>query len=437
MRRIIDALSVLNYKLLLAIFFTMLLPTIYQTVRIHFLGDMPTDWGVNIASQLSWVNLVYEIIQEAIILPLFFILGKSIKNKDEIENKIKSGLLVTGIIYSIFSVIVFIFANQFVRLMAQNIELISTTATYIRLESIAIIFSALSRFLMLTFITLKKDKCMYIILLLQMTLSILFDILLISNLPISLGIGVNGIAISNLVVGAINLTVGIILLQKASIHIFSSKKMSFKWTKEWFQVGKFSGLESFVRNFVFMIMIIRMVNVISEQAVYWIANNFIWNWLLLPVLALSDLIKKDIGEDKENIKNNTMGYLILSVVFIICWIAGIPLWKLFLYYVMNVSEYETVYYIVYIQTIFYIVFIVNNVFDSTFYGIGRTDYMLIQSLVVNIFYYGGAFILYINGIFIPSLLSISLLFGIGMLIDFIPTIILYIFTLKKFKYKII
>jgi Na+-driven multidrug efflux pump len=98
---------------------------------------------------------------------------------------------------------------------------------------------------------------------------------------------------------------------------------------------------------------------------------------------------------------------------------------------MNVLEYETVYYIVLIQTVFYIIFIFNNICDSAFYGLGRTDYMLIQSLIVNIFYYGCAFILYANDIFIPSLLSISLLFGIGMAVDFIPTVILYGIMLKK------
>lgn len=437
MKRIAKALSVLNLRLLIAIFLTILLPAIYQTVRINFLGEMPSDWGVNIASQLSWVNLLYEIIQEALILPLFYIFGKSLNNNAELENKIKSGLLITGAIYAILSFIIFIFAKRFVVLMAQNKGLVDATIIYIRLETIGGIFSTLSRFLMLVFITLKKGKYMYILLFLQMALSILFDIFMVSSLPISLKIGVNGIALSNIIVNIINLFIGIILLRKIHIHVFNRKKISFLWAKEWFHVGKYSGLESFVRNLAFMIMIIRMVNVISEQGSYWVANNFIWNWLLLPALALADLMKKEIGENKENIKNNTLGYIILSGILTVCWLISIPLWKPFLRYVMNVSEYETVYYIVIIQTVFYIIFIFNNICDSTFYGLGRTDYMLIQSLIVNILYYGGAFILYIKGIFIPSLLSISLLFGIGMAIDFIPTIILYVLVLKKLKYKIV
>lgn len=30
-------------------------------------------------------------------------------------------------------------------------------------------------------------------------------------------------------------------------------------------------------------MISRMVNVVGEQGTYWVANNFIWSWLLLPI----------------------------------------------------------------------------------------------------------------------------------------------------------
>ena len=55
--KIIRALRTVNYRLWFAIFTTMLLPTVYQTVRIFFLGDMPSDSGINIASQLQWVNL--------------------------------------------------------------------------------------------------------------------------------------------------------------------------------------------------------------------------------------------------------------------------------------------------------------------------------------------------------------------------------------------
>ena len=60
-----DSSKSINYKLFLALLLMGLIPRIYTTVRIFYLGQMPSDGGFNIASQWSWVNLLYEIFQEA------------------------------------------------------------------------------------------------------------------------------------------------------------------------------------------------------------------------------------------------------------------------------------------------------------------------------------------------------------------------------------
>lgn len=430
--KFIKALKTINYKLWFAILLTMFLPTIYQTTRIFFLGNLPMDNGINISSQLSWVNLFYEIIQEALILPLFFLLGKSLNKKEEFENKVRTGLIITTAIYSLTSLIIILCANPLVTFMAQDANLIQETIIYIRLETIAALFSTLWRFVLLVLITLKKNNYLYVLLLIQMLLSILFDTFLLSNLNFSANLGVNGIAITNISVNIIVLTTSLLLLKREKISIFSKAKLNFCWLKEWFKVGKYSGLESLLRNLVFMVMIIRMVNLVAEQGNYWVANSFIWNWLLIPGLALSDLVKKEIAENKENIKNKTFGYLCLTGIFIIVWLISIPTWKPFLQNVMNVKEYETVFKILLIQTGFYLTFLFNScIIDSTFYALGKTNYMLIQSLCIDGFYYGVMFILYLLGLFVPTLLGICLMFGIGMVLDFIPTIILYIHMLKK------
>lgn len=89
---------------------------------------MPGNWGFNIASQLAWVNLLLEIIQEAIIQPLFYCIGNTILDKSETINKVKTGITVSFAIYLIFSLVIVIFANQLTRMMAQNTETINATA---------------------------------------------------------------------------------------------------------------------------------------------------------------------------------------------------------------------------------------------------------------------------------------------------------------------
>lgn len=184
-------------------------------------------------------------------------------------------------------------------------------------------------------------------------------------------------------------------------------------------------------------MVVRMVNIVAEQGNYWLANNFIWQWLLLPGLALVYLVKKEIGESKDNIRTKTFGYLVPVSIFAVAWLASIPLWKPFLKYIMNAGEYETVFKITLLETGFYITFLFNScIFDSTFYGVGKTKYMLFQSICIDGLYYGILFILYLTGVFVPTLLGICLMFGIGMALDFIPTMVLYIRLLKKENIKI-
>ncbi len=179
---------------------------------------------------------------------------------------------------------------------------------------------------------------MYLILAVQTALSVLLDVVLVSNLSVSAKLGVNGIACTNIIVNGTIFVIAIVLLHREKIPVFAKEKLRFGWLKEWFRVGKFSGLESLLRNAVFMLMVVRMVNLVAEQGNYWLANSFIWNWLLLPALALADLVKKEIGESKENIRTKTFGYLVLTSIFAAVWLLGIPLWKPFLQYVMNVTE---------------------------------------------------------------------------------------------------
>ncbi|NLB49109.1 MAG: multidrug transporter, partial [Erysipelotrichia bacterium] len=337
------SLKTFNWRLWLVLVVTLIVPALYQTLRIFFLGSIPGDWGVNIASQLVWVNLLYEIIEEAFILPLFFLLGQGLHSKDELENKTRTGLIISGGAYFMLSILIITFARPLCNLMASDPSTLEVTVTYIRLESIASTIGILSKFITILLVTMSKVRYMYIILATQTALVICLDTILISKLPISLDMGVNGIALSNIIVSLVLVGLAFLFLKREDIKLLRNKKLDFGWLRSYGRIGLFSGLESFVRNIAFMLMVSRLVNVISEQGNYWIANNFIWTWLLLPTIALYDVIKKETAESVENIKTKTTGYLIIATIFTVLWFASIPLWKLFIRHVLNSGEYETIY----------------------------------------------------------------------------------------------
>lgn len=431
------SLSKINYKLFLALLVLGLVPTIYTTVRVFFLGQLPGEYSFSIAGQLSWVNLLYEILSEAIVLPLFFFIGKVLTDKKKFANRMRTGLLVSVGAYTVLSVVIIVLAKPLLSLMTTDKAIIDASATYIRIESVASIFSLAFNFIMVGMVTLGKEKYVYALTTVKLVLCLLVDTFMVSTLPVSLNLGVNGIAFSNIIVNVLLVATAIILLRKEGIVLFQKAKLSFGWMKDFAKVGGISGLESFVRNIAYMLMIVRMVNMVGEQGTYWVANNFIWGWFLLPVLQLGELIKRETATDENAVKNNSIGYFVITLAICVLWCITIPLWKPFMANVLNFSDVDKLFELVMVLLGFYMVYAFQNVFDSTFYGLGKTNYMLFESVVTNTIYYGGAFILYLCGAWQPTLIGIALLFGIGNAFDAIVSLVAYVFLLKKKKINVL
>ena len=431
------SLKNINYKLFIALFIMGLCPTIYTTIRVFWLGQLPGEWSFSIAGQLSWVNLIYEIINEAIILPLFYFVGKVLLDKKELTNRLKTGLIITLGVYLVLTLVTITCANPLLKLMATSPDIIDASATYIRIESIANIFSILSQFALVTLVTLGKDKQVYTLTGVKLVLCIIFDTFFVSTLKCSLNLGVNGIAITNIIVNLILFAVTLFLLYKQGVNVFNKEKLNFKWIKDFARIGGISGLESFVRNIFYMIMICRMVNVVGEQGTYWVANNFIWGWLLLPISQLGELIKQETSTNQTAVKNNSLGYFIITLGICLIWFITIPLYKPFMQRVLQFSDVDKLFTLVLILIGFYVLYAFQNVFDATFYGLGKTHYMLFESVLTNIIYYGFCFILYVTGVFNPSLIGIALMFGIGNAFDSIVSFIAYAFLLKRNKINIL
>ncbi|SIR42589.1 MATE family Na+-driven efflux transporter [Maribacter ulvicola] len=420
-----------NTKLYLVLILMLLIPTIYKTLRIYYLGDLPNDSGFNIASQIIWLNVIFEVIQEAILLPLFFLLGKSINDNLQTENKIKTGLITTGIIYLSLLIIIYFFADSLLLLMKQKESLIKLSSHYIKLESIAIFLSVVYRFTLIVLILLGKVKRIFLLLITQTIIIIICDSLLLSQYSFSMQLGVLGIAYGNIIVELILIIISLFVLKKENVFWFKNTPLDFSWLKNWFKIGSLSGLESLIRNTVFIIMIIRLINSIEGQSFFWVSNSFIWSWLLIPIIALGDLIKKEISEKKIALNKVINFSIIITTSIVLIWLSTIPLWNSFFKNFMNISNPEIVLNITITAIIYYISFAYNNIIDSVFYGYGRTDLMLIQSILINIIYYGIVFFTFKLTELQITLNIIVTIFGLGILFDSIITFGIYKYSLNR------
>jgi hypothetical protein len=153
-------------------------------------------------------------------------------------------------------------------------------------------------------------------------------------------------------------------------------------------------------------------------------------------LQLGELIKQETATKKDNIQKNSLGYLGITAFICILWFASIPLWKPFMANILQFADVNKLFELVLLLIGFYVLYAFQNVFDSIFYGLGKTNYMLFESVVTNTIYYGIAFILYLTGVWTPSLIGIALLFGIGNAFDGVVSLGAFVYLLKKEKMHI-
>ncbi|GIU15862.1 hypothetical protein TUM4261_33530 [Shewanella sp. c952] len=421
----INAFKQINFELLLVLIFTSLIPLIYSTTRIHFLGNLPEPWSFSIAAQVAWLNVGYEVLAEALLLPFAYILGQVRKQPKAYNIRISTGLIVLLLAYAIVTVLVAIFTPQLVKGMQQQTTLVAQTVSYIRLEALGIFISSVFSFASLVLVLKNKKVLIYKLLILQTVLIILGDSLFVSHLSFSYQLGVNGIAWTNIITHCILAGISIVYLSSKGLSINRIHFIGQSWLKEWLRVGWKSGLESLVRNTAFVVMILQLVNQVQQAGTYWLTNQFIWGWLLLPILAIGQLVKRDAANNNGLSTDKINGYMLLVLAFVLLWLCSTAGWQLFISQVMGIEQSQAVAQLALLMLGFYIIFAFNHVIDSYFYGIGRTDLMLYQSLIVNTFFYGSAFVAYQFGWFIPSLIKIAIMFGIGMTIDAFITAYLY------------
>ena len=287
-----------NWRLWVALCSLALIPAVYQTVKTFLITSVGDNGVFDIIGQMEWFDLINETLQAFLIVPLYAILNSVYKSDKErfSEYTFKTGL-TTFALYTLFSVGVLIYGSVLVKAMNPDGIDLSVTNTYLRLETVAFVFGIVPSFASVVFVVLGKDKNVYVFLAVKTVLSLIVDIALIPNL------GIYGVAISNIAVNAL-------LAASCTAILYFQKHIRFKpfnradkaLFKNWCKIGLFSGMQQFTDNFIYAVMVCKMVNMVAEQGNYWIANNFIWGWLLIPITALAEIIRSDCKSGYNNLK---------------------------------------------------------------------------------------------------------------------------------------
>lgn len=398
-----------DVKLFISLMFWALIPSIYQLIRMQIVTYTNVD--INILGQLEWYNLLNEIIVTVLITPLYYLL-KADKNRSEKDNG--AALIVSSFIYFMFTAIVYMKTDKIAQFMYAD-----HAVAYLRIETLSMAIEFVSTYLVLIYTINNRDSVIYKLLFIKTLLLVCVDFLVIPLFK------ENGVAYSGMCVNLIITIVSLHIAFKSNLIKFSLQ-FWHSWMKEWIKIGLFSGIQIFLDNYIYAVMVCKMVNQVGESGNYWISNNFIYGWLLVPVFQLGEIIKKN--KLKRLNFRNTWRYIIGILLF---WLITMPFWSGFIKYGMGIQENSIIGITNKIMP-FYIVFILSYMIDAWFLSIGKTYLLMVNSIIVNVLYYGCVYILFLNDIFRINLDFIIYMFGVGIIVHFIVSIVqLTIIQFKK------
>ena len=404
-----------DWKMYLALCLLALVPAIYQTVITKLITSYTSPGSLDIVGQMEWFDLIDETICAFLIVPMYSVLSKAYKREDFSKIVFKLGLIIV-ILYALFNVGVFIFGIRMVAFMNPNEIDVGAAYRYLSLETVAFMIGIVFSYVSVVFLVIDKSRYMYAFLVTKIALSLLGDFVLIPNM------GIDGIAVSNIISGTIMGLLGILLLIKIKqLRPGKYSKEDVPFLKDWTGVGLFAGGQQFLDNIIYALMICRMVNAVSESGNYWVSNNFIWGWLLIPVTCLVEIIRKDAGADGYNLKQ--MNYYSIVTFVLIGWFALIPTYKWFFGTVEGIDNPERIFEIVVKNLGFYVAYAFSQIPDAIFVGMGKTKYNAINSLICNIVYYGIWFILYKTGVVVMSMDMIIIMFGCGNVVHWAVSLV--------------
>lgn len=391
-----------DFKLYGSLILYALLPSVYLLIRMQIVAVSGVD--INIMGQIEWFDLIDEVLVTALTVPLYFLL-KPDKEKTA-PDKNCAAFLASFAVYTAFTIVVMMKIGSIAKFMnAEN------AVQYLFMQALSMLAGFVGTFMVMIFTLNDDDKLVRRLLVSRLCLQVVADWIFISSFKDV------GAAYAEI---AVNAVIGLIAVLSAYSKGYLKFAMPGKtFLKDWCKIGAFAGIQIFLDNFIYAVMVCKMVNAVSESGNYWVANNFIWGWLLVPVTCLVEVIKKN---DKIRLTmKNCWRYLIM--IFAV-WLITMPRWKSFISGPMA-SDGNVIMKIVLPLVPFYITYMISAVIDGWFVSHGRTIYNAINSMIVNVGYYGIIYLAFKRGMFAENMMFIIGMFGCGMLVHMAASILMY------------
>ena len=411
------------------------IPQLYTISNLFWIGRISQD-ALVITEQYEFMVTVLEILLNTIPVGVLALVAQNYHNQKKIMEIVKAGLILQ-VALSLSVTIIFIFFNrEGIALIGTPLEIVDQTRDYLMLRSIAFPLDGIAYLLLVALKSLKKGKDVFILIAFSVILNMVLDLFMISNTPVSLNMGISGVAISFLLTKSLLLVIALAWL----IHILEfniSSLITTSWCNQvvpLFRIGSWSGLETAIRMISYL-WILAILNGLGkdEYAGFGLALWMIWIFFM-PISAVgtgtSVLVGNFLGEKRYgDLRNILKTSIVLAIAFsLTIAITGFLWWhqvSLFLNpdpAIAGLSD--TVFVVGFIGFIGYCLRIVLR---SVFYGTGKTRYILYITCITNIGIIIPFCALTLAGIITPTY---TMVVGVYLVVYVIEPIIAYLLVRK-------
>ncbi len=402
-----------EYLLLLTIIAFAFIPSINQLIADRLITDIGGE-VLQIAGQIEWFDLFNETILAFLTVPMYFVFNRA-RNDDDLSGRINTTLSIGIVLYLLVSLSVYVYASNLTAYM----EAPSQSTDYLRMETIGFVMGFISSYMYVLFVVRGKPEYFVTLLVAKVLMLSVGNILLIP------GYGVMGVAATNIIVNTILSAVSLVLLHREGL-LRRWNGLDRVALKDWVNTGLFSGGQVFVANLIYALIVMKMVNGVSQMGNYWLANNFIWGWLLIPVTAIGEMLKREYYRGYRRIWN----YLALTVAVLVIWLLSVPCWDLMFRNVIRAEDPGAITGILYLSVPFYVAYAFSVVLQAVLISVGKTKYIFYECLLVNFVYYGIVYGLYLLGVFEATMEFVILMFGFGLVVCLVLDVFFYLHSMK-------
>ncbi|AUB31773.1 hypothetical protein [Spiroplasma floricola] len=436
-----------HWNLFIWIFLYSLIPACWILVRAIVITRYMSA-SVETYAQWDYLNIMLEVIQETIVLPLFWWFGSIKIGKKEDLNKIREVYIFTFIIYFILICVLNIFVGDLVKVIGsqQGYE----QRVFFSLQLWSKIPSILTGISTVILLNLKNYKGFLALLIVKLLISIIFDFTLANNNVFDNAY--IGLGLSTLLTEICLFVTSIIMLAYifGFKNFFNLKTFSFnikKWNfnKVFFSNVLASFLFSTINNTFYLFMMAKNMNIAKESDAYWLSNTVIWSWILMIPNVIFSINKSIVSTQNQlNFKKRVMlifEFQLISLLSILLSFAiFIPVYKQFTMFLSdNNVDLVNRSWTIFSKLIWFFIFYVSaSTFSAHFNGEGKNWLITAQALICNILTFVPFIIINSIGALQYTVDVLALMFGFSLMVSWIIGIIfivgfLYIENLKEKK----